>query len=292
LSKSSRRSGRRVSDPGANPSGTTRPSAVPSTSPVGTPRAGRRDRTRSYARRSFFERFRTLIIGAVAVLVIGLVGAFVFLGATQPAYACTTEWVPDPTTAPAQGATPRLGYVQPDQGRLHGAQSGEVYTLCPPASGTHLNIQGRGPIRAGFYGSEDTSVAIPQGWLHNLEHGALVVLYRCDDASDACDDAGQERLRELNATFPVSPICGIQPGNVGPVIARFDSMAWPYAALVWGRVMPMETWDKDLILRFWQTEGERTNPERQPGCPFPGTSPSPAPSGSEAPSEAPSPSPS
>lgn len=226
------------------------------------------------------ERYRTLLVGVVAVAVIGLVGAFVFLSATAPAYACTTQWVPDPTPSPAPGTSARLGYVQPDQGRAHGADQGQAYTLCPPASGTHRNIQGLGPIRAGVYGPDDG--ALPQGWIHNLEHGALVVLYRCDESTDACESSGQAAFRELNSTFPVSPICGIQPGNTGPVIARFDEMAWPYAALVWGRVLPLETWDKDLVLEFWRTEGERTNPERQPGCPFPTDSPAPA--GSPSPS--------
>jgi hypothetical protein len=200
--------------------------------------------------------------------------------------------VPEPTASPAPDATARLGYVQPDQGRAHGATQGETYTLCPPASGKHINVQGLGPIRPGVYGPDDG--AVPQGWIHNLEHGALVVLYRCDGSTDACDASGQAAFREFNSTFPVSPVCGIQPGNVGPVIARFDTMAWPYAALVWGRVLPLDSWDPDLVRRFWETEGERTNPERQPGCPFPteppAQSPTPAPSGSPAANPSPSPS--
>jgi len=283
LSKSSRRSGRVGNRPaGQTPATPESPDRARSSAPSGATRAGRRERVRAYDRPSFFERYRTAFVAVVTIAVIGLVGAFVFLSATAPAYACTTEWVPDPTPAPAPGTSARLGYVQPDQGRAHGAQQGQAYTLCPPASGTHINIQGLGPIRAGVYGPDDG--AAPQGWIHNLEHGALVVLYRCDGTTDACDDSGQAAFRELNSTFPISPVCGIAPGNTGPVIARFDQMAWPYAALVWGRVLPLEMWDKDLILEFWQTEGERTNPERQPGCPFPtdapAATPSPSPSAS------------
>ena len=297
MSKSSRRSGRRV-PPSGPPAGRPTPSSAgapspagatgaadrsgprPSTSPTGTPRVGRRERPR-YARQSFFERFRSLIVGGVVVALVGLVGAFLFLGASQPAYACTTEWAPDPTPTPGAGSSPRLGYVQPDQGRLHGAESGQTFALCPPASGTHYNIQGRGPIRAGVYGPDDTSVAIPQGWLHNLEHGSLVVLYRCDDSTDACEETGQAAMRALYGSFPDSPICAIPPGTESPVFARFDEMAYPYAALVWGRVLPMESWDPDLILEFWQREGERTNPERAPGCPFPSdATPSPSPTAS------------
>jgi hypothetical protein len=278
LSKSSRRSGRPgnrpVVAPGQVAATPTAPAQPRSSGPSGAARAGRRDRVRVYDRPSLFERYRTALVGVVTVAVIGLVGAFVFLSATAPAYACTTEWVPDPTPSPAPGASARLGYVQPDQGRAHGADQGQAYTHCPPASGTHRNIQGLGPIRPGVYGPEDG--ALPQGWIHNLEHGALVVLYNNELAPESAGADMQAAFRELNATFPVSPICGIAPGNTGPVIARFDDMAYPYAALVWGRVLPMEEWNKDLVLEFWQTEGERTNPERQPGCPFPTSSPSPS----------------
>jgi len=55
------------------------------------------------------------------------------------------------------------------------------------------------------------------------------------------------------------------------VIARFDQMATPFAAMVWERVLPLDTFDEDAISEFWTTWGERTNPEQL--C----TPPSPAP---------------
>jgi hypothetical protein len=62
------------------------------------------------------------------------------------------------------------------------------------------------------------------------------------------------------------------------VIARFDDMATPYAALVWGLVLPLETLDTTQILEFWQLKGERTNPEPQcqatPSSPAPSAEPS------------------
>jgi hypothetical protein len=53
------------------------------------------------------------------------------------------------------------------------------------------------------------------------------------------------------------------------VIARFDEMATPYAALVWGRVLPLAEFDAAQILEFWQVYGERTNPEPQCAPPSP-----------------------
>jgi hypothetical protein len=265
--------------------GDTRP---PSTSPSGTVRKGRRNRSATRlsaatARPSFFERYRSLIFGAAAVGAIALVGGFVFLGATSPSYACTIEWEPDATPPPAAGASPRLGYIQPDMGRLHDVRSPQHYTYCPPASGTHHNIRGVGPILAGAYGPDDRTE--PQGWIHNLEHGSLVVLYRCREGDEGCGDAAQAQLNDLWRDFPPSPICGLPRGAVGPVFTRFDDMAYPYAALVWNRVLPLESLDIDTIMKFFETEGERTHPEKS--CPVP--TPSPAGSPAASPEESPSP---
>ena len=126
----------------------------------------------------------------------------------------------------------------------------------------------------------------PQGWIHNLEHGALVVLYRGN--GEGATEAGQAAMRAFFDRYPVSPICGFQPGtSVGPVFARFDEMATPFAALVWGRVLPLQSLDEASILQLDATYGERTSPEDL--CPDKRVSPSPSASasGSAAPSASP-----
>jgi hypothetical protein len=242
-----------------------------------SPRAGRRERPRTgYYRQSFFTRYRNWIVGIGGVAAAAVLFGFLFIGATSKTYACSNIW--DPTTtatpSPSAGATPELGYLQPDMGRLHNATDRQRYTNCPPASGPHFNVAGQGPIEPRVYGPDD--LAEPQGWIHNLEHGALVLLYRCD--GDACSDAGQQRLKDFFRGFPPSPVCNARAGAIGPVIARFDEMKWPYAALVWDRVLPLQTLDSDQILAFFRQWGEKTNPE--PQC----SPASPSPSGSLAPS--------
>jgi hypothetical protein len=178
-------------------------------------------------------------------------------------------------------------------GRTH-VQLGQkvTYTYCPPASGPHYNSSGSGPIQPRLYGPSDR--ALPEGWVHNLEHGAMVILYRGQTGDPGITDAGQAALRALFDQFPPSPICGIQPGtNQGPVIARFDDMATPYAALVWGRVLPLQELDATAILNYWRVWGERTNPEPlcQAASPAPSTEASPEASPATSPSGAePSPS--
>lgn len=267
---------------GTGPAGTTpRPAGAyrQSTSPTGTARVGRRTRS-TYQQRSFIERFRGAIVGVAAVAAVALVGVFVFASASRPLYQCTNLWEPAPTASPAAGASPAPGYVQDDMGRLH-VPPGEVvkYTFCPPASGSHYLAAGLGPIPARFYGVNDKT--LPEGWIHNLEHGALVLLYRGN--SDGVGSEGQQALRAFFDTFPNSPVCNITRGTTqGPVITRFDDMATPFAAVVWGRVLPLQTFDAAAILDFYKIWGERTNPEAQ--CAPPSASPSASPSGSASPS--------
>ena len=164
-------------------------------------------------------------------------------------------------------------------GATHNVSQQQRYTYCPPASGPHYNQPGvLGPIQPRVYGPDDFTQ--PQGWVHNLEHGALVLLYKCPGG--ACDDAGQQQLRQFFQSFPNSPVCNIPPGQLSPVVARFDDMAWPYAAIVWDRVLPLQTLDTAAILDFYKTFGDRTNPEVQcqPASPSAGPAVSVAPSGS------------
>lgn len=233
----------------------------PSTSPTGSPRVGRRERARAAYKPSFTERYRTPIVAIAAIAGVVLISAFVFASAAAPAYACTQEWTPSPTASPSAGASPNPGYVQPDMGNRHiGNGEKARYTYCPPASGPHYNASGIGPIAPRLYGPGDR--ALPEGWVHNLEHGAMVILYRGRDGDPGPTPETQAALSTLFDDFPPSPICGIQPGtSQGPVIARFDDMATPFAALVWGRALPLNELDTAQILEFWQIWGERTNPE-------------------------------
>jgi hypothetical protein len=260
---------------------------TPPTRPAGKP--GSRQ-LRAAPRKPFLERNRGRLLWGLAGLALAATAGIAFLNATSPAYACANEWSPVPTPSPAPSATQHLGYVQTDTGREHVTTGAFVkYALCPPATGKHYNASGEGPIHAGVFGPDDA--VVPQGWIHNLEHGGLVLLYRCTDGDSACSDAGQAALRQFNAGFPNSPICNLPVGSIGPVVARFDQMKTPYAALLWGLVLPLDTLDTNQIYTFFQQSGERTNPEslctRPTPTPGPTDSPGPSASASTAPSASP-----
>jgi hypothetical protein len=234
---------------------------------------------------SFIERYRTAIVGVAVIAGVALIGAFVFVSATAPVYACSTEWQPEPTATPAAGASPQPGYVQPDMGNGHVAVGSKVtFTYCPPASGKHYAAADAGPIQPRLYGPNDA--VNPTGWVHNLEHGALVLLYRGD--GPGATEAGQAALRALFDDFPPTPVCGFAAGaQPGPVFARFDEMEWPYAALVWDRVLPLQDLDREAILALYDAYAERTNPEKLCAVPSPSPSESEAPSASPAASGSP-----
>jgi hypothetical protein len=247
---------------------TTRPTSV---------RAGRRERARPYAQqKTFFERYRILVIGLVGVAALALITVWAFNSASAAAFTCSSEWVPQPTASPAPGASPQPGYHQEGMGNTHvGAGTGNpgdvTYTYCPPASGNHF-VRG-GPITPGFYSPDD--VPLPQGWVHNLEHGALVVLYRGGPGDPGLTPEVQQQMQAYFSGLGPSPVCGFPPTQegAGVVIARFDQMATPFAALVWERALPLDTFDEDAISEFWDVWGERTNPEQlcTPASPAPGS---------------------
>ena len=256
------------------------------TSPAGTPRVGRRETARRrYDQPSTLQRLRTPLLALAVVAVIVGVSLFVFTSAAAPTYACTTV----DTVQPA--ASGEMGQVQPDMGNQH-VQAGEkiTYPVCPPASGKHINRSGYGPLQPKVYGPEDQSV--PNGWVHNLEHGGLVLLYSCDKG--ACDDASIQQLQAFSQGFPNSPVCNIAPGQVGPVIARFEQMPTKYAALVWDRALYLDKLDTQQIYAFFTKYGERLDDTGafvappEPQCPAPSPSASASPSAGASPEASPS----
>jgi hypothetical protein len=253
-----------------------RPGSRPVTAGARGRRTGRRETARRRADRgTFLERHRSRLLTVVIALAVAVLGGWIFISSGQPVYGCSGTF-----DAAEPAPSGHLGAIQPDLGNRHlptGAKA--TYTLCPPASGPHYNAAGFGPIEAGFYGPNDRSQ--PQGWVHNLEHGGLVVLYSC--AQGACDSDDLAALRELFRGWSTqSAYCKVPARALG-VVARFDDMPKPYAALLWGRVMYLDALDAHRINDFYVRDGEILSedeeefivpPERQCEPPTPSASPS------------------
>lgn len=195
---------------------------------------------------------RLLLLGGGVLAGVLFVGAAFLSDGTAPAnYACG-EVLPAPS-----GSVGAEGITTESLGADHVAVGTRItYGFCPPTSGDHFAAQGRGPIRPGFYGPD--SAAEPGGWVHNLEHGYGVVLYRGDA------NVPQETLAALRQFAGSAPqtqgalACGYATKTV---VARFDEMSTPFAVLAWDRLLPLPAWDEAAARAFLERSMEVTAPE-------------------------------
>lgn len=109
------------------------------------------------------------------------------------------------------------------------------YQHYPPSSGKHCDT----PAPAGF-----STTPIPAGnFVHSLEHGYVVTLYRCPADCATL----QQQLRNLPARFPPS-----KWGDVKLVIAPYDRMAGPITALAWDWELRLDRVDQAALRRFYR----------------------------------------
>lgn len=140
-----------------------------------------------------------------------------------------------------------LGRELPDEGQDHVADGTRVpYRHYPPASGPHW------PARAAW-GVAEQEVP-PEVWVHNLEHGGIVVLYRCDAP---CPDLVAQ-LRGAQRTFPTS-----KHGQIKLLVVQDRRIGSRLAVLAWRRVWELETFDRERLLGFYRTYVDR-GPEDAP----------------------------
>jgi Protein of unknown function (DUF3105) len=80
---------------------------------------------------------------------------------------------PDTNTAP-------VGQQIDEMPHYHVAQGTQItYMHNPPTSGCHYSLgSGIAPLKPGIYVTGSTSLT-PEYWVHNLEHGYVVVSYNC-----------------------------------------------------------------------------------------------------------------
>ena len=107
----------------------------------------------------------------------------------------------------------------------------------PPSSGPHY--AGRAP-----YGLSTTPLA-PGNWIHVLEHGGMVVLYKCDGQAD-CEAKGAE-IR----TAVYDPAKAGRFGERKITITPYQEMDAPITAVTWTRILPLQTVDAAAMLAFY-----------------------------------------
>lgn len=225
---------------------------VSRTTPV-MPAAARPRRRAPEPERRRLPSARLVLIGLAAAGVVGVIGLAFIGSATARDYSCAELLTAPPDASGADGfATESLG------SQHVGVGTKISYGFCPPTSGSHHTAQGAGPLRPGFYGPD--ADAGPGGWVHNLEHGYVVALYRCADG--ACpSEAELAALRSFAANGPPTQsavACGYRSKVL---VARFDDISTPYALLAWDRALFLDSFNEAGARDFASRSIEATAPE-------------------------------
>ncbi len=148
----------------------------------------------------------------------------------------------------ANGGETVAGRVRmPAEGRDHVATGSDLGNRqLPPASGPHYGVTSRyGVFRD----------PIPAGaWVHNLEHGAVVLLYRCDEDCEAVADQIDEVFQRLpDGRF----------GEVKLVATPFEPLESKFMLVAWRWQEAFDEFDSGRIERFYGDLVDR-GPENAP----------------------------
>jgi len=136
------------------------------------------------------------------------------------------------------------GHQVPIEGNRQHLPQGQVipYRNRPPSSGDHYDQ----PAGYGFFQRD-----IPTGnWVHDLEHGGIVVLYR----PDLCDQACQNQLQD---TYNSAPSSTLFPGTRKMLVTPYSDMDHAIASVAWGWLDEMDAFDKDRILAFYKAHVDK-----------------------------------
>lgn len=128
-------------------------------------------------------------------------------------------------------------------------EGGVDYEDVPPTSGDH------DPCWApwGVYATE-----IPdERWVHNLEHGGVVLLYDCPDG---CPD----EVAQMEAIIAERAVHGI--------LTPYAALPTRFAAVAWGYRLTTDCFDVDVLDTFWDAHVDRapesiTSDPSNPECP-------------------------
>lgn len=170
------------------------------------------------------QRRRRMVIGAVAVLIVAVLIGLVVM------------FMPRPVAA--------QGRQVPIEGNRQHVQQGSPvdYRNRPPSSGDHYD-------QPSGYGVLQRDV--PTGnWVHTLEHGGIVLLYR----PDLCDSSCVAVLQDTYANAPASQVFA---GTRKMAVLPYTDMDHEIAAVAWGWVDELDAPDKDRLLAFYRAHVDR-----------------------------------
>jgi uncharacterized protein DUF3105 len=136
-----------------------------------------------------------------------------------------------------EAVAPLPGEAMLNEGSTHVEVGTPIsYNDYPPTSGTHYPTWAR-------WAYSDEAIQ-PGFWVHNLEHGGIVILYKCPAN---CDQL-KRQLRDLAANLPKAR------ATPGPkiVIAPDERIESPLVALAWNRRLSLDQYDEGQLRGFYQ----------------------------------------
>jgi hypothetical protein len=108
----------------------------------------------------------------------------------------------------------------------------------PPTSGPHYEATARWGVHR---------TVIPRGyWVHNLEHGGVAVLYRCESGCDAL----RAQLEAFVRALPAEPICISQEFHRRVLLTPDPLIETTIAAAAWGWSYRSDCFDAPSLEAF------------------------------------------
>lgn len=159
-----------------------------------------------------------IIFVALTILIIGVL---VFVKSSQPAESL-------------------IGVKRESQGQQHvqQGQPHEVYTSQPASSGPHYS-DASAPIAWGIYSEE----VQPEVYLHNIEHGGVVIAYNPEKLS-------AEDLQKLkDFLIPADQSASFKPARF--ILMPSTAISQTLGLAAWEYTLDLETFDKASITTFY-----------------------------------------
>jgi hypothetical protein len=139
-----------------------------------------------------------------------------------------------------------------------------TYEHNPPTSGCHYNLDKAGknqfaPIKPGVY----TQSVDPEYWVHNLEHGYIVVLYDCGSQGPTGCSADFATIRTWAAQLPVDPglLQGAQAAAAAQqafpnpytkiLVVPWSNFGHKFGVVSWDYYLPLDSPDTAQMQKFY-----------------------------------------
>ena len=199
-------------------------------------------RQRARDRRNLFIIGGILGTAAIAILVVALA----LNHAAQVSNQNRLPFHPIPGT---------VGQAVPDEGRNHvDPSTSPTYQSYPPASGPHYSVAGSAPVPWQTIGT-----LLEGQYIHNLEHGGIVILYNCPSGTD-CTTLKNQLENYVKNLAPVEPTFS----EVKIVMSPYShGMQKKVALVAWDYIQYLDGYDQNAITRFYENRVDKA-PEQVP----------------------------